>query len=96
LRVKENPLRRLESFGQSIWLDYLGRDLLSSVRLRQSIERDVQAAHRALEELQRLGIGIDEVTRRFEEEGVEKFNTAYDKLIESLGARTAERSRTSQ
>ena len=38
--MKENPLRRLESLGQSIWLDYLGRDLLSSGRLRRYIEED--------------------------------------------------------
>lgn len=54
-----------------------------------TIERDVDAAHRALEELQRIGIGVDDVTRRLEEEGVDKFNRAYDKLIGSLGAQTA-------
>jgi len=35
-----NPLRRLESFGQSVWLDYIRRDLLSSAEFRRLIEED--------------------------------------------------------
>src|SRR5580704_12888883 len=35
-----NPLRQLESFGQSVWLDYIRRDLLSSPEFRRLIEED--------------------------------------------------------
>jgi transaldolase/glucose-6-phosphate isomerase len=35
-----NPLRQLENFGQSIWLDYIRRHLLSSPEFRGLIEQD--------------------------------------------------------
>jgi len=35
-----NPLRQLESFGQSVWLDYIRRDLLSSEEFRRLIDDD--------------------------------------------------------
>jgi transaldolase/glucose-6-phosphate isomerase len=38
--VKENPLLKLESFGQSIWLDFLRRGMISSGELEQLIEED--------------------------------------------------------
>jgi transaldolase len=38
--VKDNPLKKLETFGQSIWLDYIRRDLIESGELRRLIEED--------------------------------------------------------
>jgi len=38
--MKENPLRKLQAFGQSIWLDYIRRDLIASGKLRRMIEAD--------------------------------------------------------
>jgi transaldolase/glucose-6-phosphate isomerase len=38
--VKENPLLKLQSFGQSIWLDYIRRHMMSSGELKQLIEED--------------------------------------------------------
>ncbi|MGD8791101.1 MAG: bifunctional transaldolase/phosoglucose isomerase, partial [Anaerolineae bacterium] len=38
--MKENPLVKLHSFGQSIWLDYLRRGLLTSGELQQLIGED--------------------------------------------------------
>jgi len=35
-----NPLHRLGDFGQSVWLDYIRRDLLSSAEFRRMIEED--------------------------------------------------------
>jgi len=35
-----NPLRRLKDFGQSVWLDYIQRDLLSSPVFRRMIDED--------------------------------------------------------
>lgn len=36
----KNPLIELESFGQSIWLDYIRRNILESGKLKQLIEED--------------------------------------------------------
>jgi transaldolase len=38
--VKANPLQELGALGQSIWLDYIRRDLIASGRLRRLIEED--------------------------------------------------------
>ena len=38
--MKDNPLRKLETLGQSIWLDYIRRDLMVSGELRRLIEED--------------------------------------------------------
>ena len=38
--MKDNPLKKLETLGQSIWLDYIRRDLISSGELRRLVEQD--------------------------------------------------------
>ena len=38
--MKENPLLKLQSFGQSIWLDYIQRRLIDSGELQRLIEED--------------------------------------------------------
>ncbi len=38
--MKTNPLKKLETFGQSIWLDYIKRDLFASGKLKQLILDD--------------------------------------------------------
>lgn len=38
--MKYNPLKKLETLGQSIWLDYIRRDLIASGELLQLIEND--------------------------------------------------------
>ncbi len=38
--MKPNPLKELEKLGQSIWLDYIRRDLIQSGGLRRLIEED--------------------------------------------------------
>ncbi len=35
-----NPLKDLLNFGQSVWLDYIRRDLLTSGELKRLIEED--------------------------------------------------------
>jgi hypothetical protein len=37
-----NRLRQLEQLGQSIWLDYIRRDLLTSGELKRLVEEDVR------------------------------------------------------
>jgi len=38
--MNENPLKKLESLGQSIWLDYIRRDLITSGELQKLIDED--------------------------------------------------------
>jgi transaldolase len=40
MATAENPLRQLEHFGQSLWLDYIRRDLLPSAEFRRMIVED--------------------------------------------------------
>ena len=37
--MEENPLKKLEALGQSIWLDYIRCDLITSSKLRRLIEK---------------------------------------------------------
>jgi transaldolase/transaldolase/glucose-6-phosphate isomerase len=38
--MKDNPLLRLEDYGQSVWLDFIRRGMLDSGELRRLIEED--------------------------------------------------------
>lgn len=38
--MKDNPLKRVEALGQSIWIDYIRSDLISSGRLKRMIDED--------------------------------------------------------
>jgi len=51
---------------------------------RATLTKDIAKAQKDLENLKRLGINLDEVTRQLEKEGVDKFAKAYDLLLESL------------
>jgi transaldolase len=53
------------------------------------LEQDLEEARRVLDRLPELGIRIDDVTRQLEDEGVAKFNTPFDKLMETLAQRSA-------
>jgi transaldolase/glucose-6-phosphate isomerase len=48
------------------------------------LEEDPDEARRVMEQLPALDIDIDRVTRQLEDEGVEKFNQPYDRLMKSL------------
>jgi transaldolase len=52
------------------------------------LEQDVKEARWVLERLPELGVSIDKVTRQLEDEGVEKFNKPFDKLMEVLAQRS--------
>ena len=49
-----------------------------------SLTEGIEQSNSALEELNEKGIDIDQVTKKLEEEGIEKFSSAYDKLLESI------------
>jgi len=38
--MKDNPIIKLQTLGQSIWLDYIRRDLIVSGELRRLIKED--------------------------------------------------------
>jgi transaldolase len=40
MSVKSNPLLDLESFGQSIWIDFIRREMISSGEMRRLIQED--------------------------------------------------------
>ncbi len=50
-------------------------------RAERTIDRDVQSAYSTIEELQTLGISLDEITKRLEDEGVRLFAESFDALI---------------
>jgi transaldolase len=49
------------------------------------LELDVREASWIMDQLPKLGIAIDDVTRRLEEEGVRKFDEPFDLLLKTLG-----------
>lgn len=52
--------------------------------LASQLEEDLPGATRALEQIKEAGINLDEVTQQLEDEGIEKFNQPYDKLLEAI------------
>jgi transaldolase len=48
------------------------------------LEEDVQEAYRVLDALSQAGIDLDEATQQLEDEGVEKFSKAFEKLMAAL------------
>jgi transaldolase len=53
------------------------------------LEQDVHKARWVLEELSNVGVKIDDVTQKLEDEGVEKFNQPFDKLMATLAQRSS-------
>ena len=48
------------------------------------LETDLNRATNVLNELKKVGINIDEITQKLEDEGVEKFNKPYNKLMDAI------------
>jgi transaldolase len=53
-----------------------------------SLERNVKGAREVLKKLSEVGINIDTLTQKLEDEGVEKFNEPFDKLMATLTHRS--------
>jgi transaldolase len=51
---------------------------------QRTLDLDIPEAYQTLEDLSRLGINLDALTRELEEEGVEKFVGAHDRLLAAL------------
>jgi transaldolase len=58
------------------------------------LEQDLDAAREVLETLSMIGIDIDKITQQLEDQGIEKFNTPYDSLMETLKKKRASASKT--
>ena len=50
----------------------------------ETLTKGLDHSDKVLAKLQELGIEIDEITKNLENEGIEKFNKAYDKLLKSI------------
>jgi len=55
-----------------------------------TLESDLDEAHGVFEQLERVGIDYDDVTRTLEEEGVQKFSDSFDQLLGSIRAKQGE------
>ena len=68
-----NPLKQLNEFGQSVWLDYVSRDLLRSGQLGKMIEDDglcgVTSNPSIFEKAIGYGHDYDELIRQAEASG---------------------------
>ncbi len=57
------------------------------------LEENIKEANGIMRQLPDLGISIDTITQQLENEGVEKFNKPFDKLMETLTKKSLERPR---
>ncbi len=57
-------------------------------KVQDHLENNLVKAKQVLEKLKENDIDIDEVTQKLEEEGVEKFNKAYDSLINAIESKS--------
>lgn len=48
------------------------------------LEQGLNQAHQTMEKLKEIGINIDEITQKLEDEGIEKFNKPYEKLLKAI------------
>ncbi len=55
--------------------------------IENSIEQDLKEARESFENLKKLNIDIDYVTRRLEDEGIQKFIDPYNVLMESISSK---------
>ena len=51
----------------------------------RTVDEGVQEAHAVIEALAGLGIHMDEVTQKLEDEGVAAFEKSFDELLAALG-----------
>jgi len=48
------------------------------------LELELDKSHEILEKLKSIGISLDEITQKLEDEGIEKFNKPYEKLLQAI------------
>ena len=85
------------AFSDVLYVDSLiGPDTVNTVPLntldafqhhgevRKTLTADLDVAYRHLEQLQALGVNLDEITQQLEDEGVAAFADSYDQLLTTL------------
>jgi transaldolase/transaldolase/glucose-6-phosphate isomerase len=85
------------SFSDVLYVEsIIGRDTINTLpiesidafrdhgKVAETLTQDINDANKAMVDLKELGIMIDVVTQKLENEGIEKFNMAYEKLIKSI------------
>jgi transaldolase/transaldolase/glucose-6-phosphate isomerase len=58
--------------------------LMITERPKVHLEDDLDRATQLLAKLKEKGIDIDTITQKLEDEGIQKFNKAYNKLLEAI------------
>ncbi len=53
-------------------------------KVADTLSQGIEQCQKDMYDLKIAGIDIDEVTQKLEDEGIEKFNVAYDKLVQSI------------
>ena len=53
-------------------------------KVAETLTQGLDDADETMDELKNKGIDIDKITQKLEDEGIEKFNKAYEKLIKSI------------
>lgn len=51
---------------------------------KSTLETDMDKASHILDRLKETGINIDDITQRLEDEGIQKFNKAFDQLLDAI------------
>jgi transaldolase len=91
---KYNDLKYVEPLIAADTVNTVTIDTLNAYRdhgqPREALEHDVPRASWVLQQLPKLGINLDDATQQLEDEGVEKFNRAFDNLIKALKQKSLE------
>ena len=85
------------SFSDVLYVETLiGKDTINTLPLEtidafldhgevaDTLTQNLEEANKTMQDLKDKGIDIDKITQSLEDEGIEKFNKAYDKLIKSI------------
>lgn len=85
------------SFSDVLYVETLiGKDTINTLPMKtidafrdhgkaaETLTKGLDQANKAMDYLKEKGIDIDIITQKLEDEGIEKFNKAYDQLLESI------------
>ncbi len=85
------------SFSDVLYVETLiGKDTINTLpmatidafrdhgKVAETLTQDISDSNKAMAELEKIGIDIDKITQKLEDEGIEKFNVAYEKLLKSI------------
>lgn len=85
------------SFSDVLYVETLiGKDTINTLPLEtidafrdhgkvaETLTQDIDHANKVMDDLKDKGIDIDRITQKLEDEGIEKFNKAFDKLLRSI------------